>query len=557
VARDTRTTQLPGAPNAESQATRDQRELQQLRESLGRAEFLLAAEALLASAPDYEATLPELARLAVPRVADLCVVEIAGAEGTSTPVEVAHVDPAKLRLARERWGFATDGQASSSVFLPEASDAVLSASIPQPDRQELLSLLGVRSVMIVPICAGGRTIGAITLAAGESDRRYQAADLAMAERLAASTATAIDSARVQLAAGEAVRTREDLLGIVAHDLRNPLSGILMRCSLLLETLPQDQAGLPFRRDVEAIRRASYRMESLLRDLLAFAKIQAGGLPVERQPSALTDLLAEAIDLVAPLAGKRKVTVETQLAPEVQVRCDRERFLQIFANLIGNAIKFTKADGAIGIRTEQQGAEIRLSITDDGPGIAADEQLRLFQQYWQKHARSGGIGLGLYVTKTLVEAHGGVIGVQSVPGAGSTFFFTLPVLGAEPAPRGPGSSEILVVDDDAAFRHELVEVLAGEGYGVAEVPGGRQALNYLATHGAPSLILLDLMMPGMDGWELLANLRADQRTASIPVVAMSGLALTTDRAPLPGVSSYLRKPARREELLELATRHCAK
>src|SRR4029077_1333224 len=146
---------------------------------------------------------------------------------------------------------------------------------------------------------------------------------------------------------------------------------------------------------------------------------------------LAELLAEAIDSVMPLAGKRKVVVETQLLPGVQVRCDRERFLQIVANLTGNAIKSPKADGAIAIRTEQRGGEIRVSITDDGPGIAADERPGLFQLYWQKHPRSGGIGLGLYVTKTLVEAHGGTIGVESVPGAGSTFFFTLPVLGAEP------------------------------------------------------------------------------------------------------------------------------
>jgi signal transduction histidine kinase len=555
VGSDTRTTQLEPVPNAEPQATRDQRELQQLRESLGRAEFLLDAEALLRSAPDYETTLPELARLAVPRVADLCVVEIVGEQGASTPVEVAHVDPAKLRLARERWRLAAGG-CGGSLFLPEATDETLAASVAQAERRELLLALRVRSVMIVPMCVRDRTIGAITFATGESERRYQASDLAMAERLAASAATAIDTARSQLEAREAVRMREDLLGIVAHDLRNPLSGILMRCSLLLETLPKDQAGLLVRRDVEAMRRSSHRMESLLRDLLAFAKIQAGGLPVERQPSDLAELLAEAIESVTPLVGKRKVTVETQLRAGVQVRCDRERFLQIVANLIGNAIKFTKADGSIGIRTEQQAGEIRFSISDDGPGIAADERVRLFDPYWQKHPRSGGIGLGLYVTRALVEAHGGVIGVQSVPGAGSTFSFTLPVLGAEPA-RQPGPPpQILVVDDDAAFRRELVEVLAGEGYSVAEAPGGRQALEYLKAHGAPLFILLDLMMPAMDGWEFLANLRADARLSSIPVVAMSGLPLAADSASLPGVSSFLRKPARREQLLELATRHRA-
>jgi signal transduction histidine kinase len=554
VGSDTRTTQLEPAPDAEPRPTRDERELHQLRETLRRAEFLLEAGGLLGSSLEYAATLPKLAQLAVPRVADLCVVEITGDEGTSTPVEIAHVDPVKLGLARERWRSASQGD--RAVFLPEVSLATLTASVADPERRELLLGLGIRSAIIVPMSARGRTIGAITLATSESEQRYQPADLEMAERLAANAAMAIDGARELLEARQAVRMREDLLGIVAHDLRNPLSGILMRCSLLLETLPQDQAGSLVRRDVEAMRRSSHRMEWLLRDLLAFAKIQSGGLPIERQPSDLADLLAEAIDSVAPLAGKRKVTVETQLLANVQVRCDRERFLQIFSNLIGNAIKFTKADGSIGIRTEQRGAEVRFAISDDGPGIAADEQSRLFQRYWQKHPRSGGIGLGLYVTRTLVEAHGGIIGVQSTPGAGSTFFFTLPVLDAQAVLRPLASRAILVVDDDAAFRRELVEMLGGEGYSVAEAADGRQALDYLAGHGAPSLILLDLMMPTMDGWEFLANLRADQRLASIPVVAMSGLELGAVSAPLVGVSSYLRKPPRREELLEVATRHCS-
>jgi PAS domain S-box-containing protein len=533
-----------------------------------RSAFLLEASTTLASSLEYEDTLAKIARLAVPRVADFCIVELAGEQGTSVPVEIAHVDPAKRDLACEvrrlyppdpngRRGVPNVLRTGRSELYDSVPDDLLRSDARRrdPDEQRMLAELGMdsASLMVVPMVARGRTLGAITLISTDSGRSYGPRDLSMAEDLAHRAAVAVDNARLYLEAREAVRTREDLLGIVSHDLRNPLAGMLMRCALLLETLPQDEPGERIRRDIEAMNRSAHRMERLLRDLLDFASIQAGRLGVERRPHPVADLLREGMESLHALAGKRTVKDETNVGSQlVQVMCDRERFLQIFSNLVGNALKFTPQDGTISVRAEQRGSEMVFGISDTGPGIAREEAGKIFQKYWQGRGGRTGAGLGLYIAKALVEAHGGRIWVESAPGAGASFFFTLPIAG-ERAPAAPLSREILVVDDDIAFRRELMEALAAEGYSVVEASDGRQALNHVRTHGAPSLVLLDLMMPIMDGWEFVATTRSDPTLSSIPVVVMSGLEKAEINASLLGASGYLRKPPSLDQLLDVVAR----
>jgi PAS domain S-box-containing protein len=532
-----------------------------------RSAFLLEASTTLASSLEYEDTLARIARLAVPRVADFCIVELAGEQGTSVPVEIAHVDAAKREVACElrrlyppdasaRRGVPNVLRTGRSELYESVPDELLRDGKHDVDQMRLLTELGLprASLMVVPMVARGRTIGAITLISTDSGRRYGLRDLNMAEDLAHRAAVAVDNARLYLEAREAVRTREDLLGIVSHDLRNPLAGMLMRCALLLETLPQDESGERIRRDIEAMNRSAHRMERLLRDLLDFASIQAGRLGVERKPQPVAELLKEGMESLYALAGKRRIEDHTREIGDngVQVLCDRERFLQIFSNLIGNALKFTPQDGSVTVRASQRDAEMMFSITDTGPGIPKEESTKIFQKYWQGRGGRTGAGLGLYIAKALVDAHGGRIWVESAPGSGASFFFTLPLAG-ERAPAPPRSREILVVDDDVAFRRELMEALSAEGYSVVEASDGRQALNYVRTHGAPSLVLLDLMMPIMDGWEFVATTRSDPALASIPVVVMSGLEKAEINTSLLGATGYLRKPPSLDQLLEVVGR----
>jgi signal transduction histidine kinase/ActR/RegA family two-component response regulator len=538
----------------------------ELRVAQARSKFLLEASAVLTSSHEYEHTLARVAALAVPRMADLCSIDLASDEGRSVPVEIAHTDPRSREIAYElrrrfpvlptaEHGLGAVIREGKSVRYERISEADLRASIRDPECLRLMLELGLAggSVMIVPMVARGRTLGAILLMSLGSGRRFDAADQAMAEELGERAATAVDNARQYLEAREAVRVREDLLGIVSHDLRNPLTGLLMRCSLLLESMPSGDLSKLVRPELEAMSRSAHRMERMLRDLMDFASIQAGYLAVERRAQPLLPLLREAMESVPVQSGKRAVRLDTDaIDPQLGVLCDRERFLQIFSNLLGNAVKFTPPGGEIAVAVTHLGGEVQFAVKDSGAGISSEDLPCIFQKFWQRsHGNRTGVGLGLHIAKTLVDAHGGRIWVQSQVGVGSTFFFTMPVAHEQQAGAPSG---ILIIDDDVAYRHEVAEVLSGEGYPVFEAGDGRQGLNYLRSHAPPHVILLDLMMPTMDGWEFAATVRADPALASIPIVVMSSLEKVDVNAALIGAAGCLRKPPRLPELLELAARY---
>jgi signal transduction histidine kinase len=479
---------------------------------------------------------------------------------------VAHIDPEKRELAcalRQRYpedpkanhGAPNVLRTGRSELFEQIPDQSLIAAAHDEAHLEILRKLKPKSMMIVPVIARGRTLGAVTLISAESGRRYGQFDLTLAEELAQRMGVAIDNARLFLEAREAIRTRDDLLGIVSHDLRNPLSIVLMQCGEAVSQLPTGDLGDRLRGEFGVIERSASRMERLIRDLLDSASIEAGRLSVDPQPHLVNGLVDEVAETLKRLAGSRTVKIETDgLSADLKVSCDRGRILQIFSNVIGNAVKFTPARGTIALETREVDGVIRFAVRDSGCGIPEAALPKVFQKYWQdpQKERSGGVGLGLFIARRLVEAHGGKIGVESKVGTGTTVFFTLPLLGpAKPS----GIKRILIVDDDAAIRRELSEVLASEGYAVTAVGDGRQALGYLQGHPAPALILLDLMMPVMDGWEFAATMRAEAAFARIPLVVMSCLEKSEANASLLGASGVLRKPLRLEKLIDVAARHC--
>jgi two-component system, chemotaxis family, sensor kinase Cph1 len=228
----------------------------------------------------------------------------------------------------------------------------------------------------------------------------------------------------------AVQARDDLVAVVSHDLKNPLGVIHLQVGLILRALPLDRDG-PWRRlhtALERIQHATDRMNTLIRDLLDLAKIEAGRFTIEPVPEELESLFEECLELFHPLARQKRISISQQVSqPKVRVRADRERFFQVFSNLMGNAIKFTPEGGSIQLTAEPVGGSVRFSVKDTGPGIPAEQLPHLFNRYWQarKRAREG-TGLGLYIAKGIIEAHGGELWVESQVGSGSTFFFTLPV-----------------------------------------------------------------------------------------------------------------------------------
>jgi signal transduction histidine kinase len=241
---------------------------------------------------------------------------------------------------------------------------------------------------------------------------------------------AIESARLTDEAQRATRAREDVLAVVAHDLRNPLSTILMSASLLQMPPAADDRVLEPKGLGERIHRSAARMQELIKDLLDLAAIEAGQLAVERQPVKALALTADAVELMAPLAAAKGLHLSVREDSEdALLSCDRGRVLQVFSNLVGNAVKFTPAGQRITLAGAADEDAFRFTVADSGPGIPAEQLPHIFDRYWQARSTARqGVGLGLSIAAGIVAAHGGRIWVDSDAGHGSAFHFTLPRAG---------------------------------------------------------------------------------------------------------------------------------
>ena len=228
----------------------------------------------------------------------------------------------------------------------------------------------------------------------------------------------------------AVATREELLAVVSHDLRSPL-GVIVTSAAILQRIPfGGHEGERVHESAQIILRSANRMDRLIADLLDLAQIQAGKVTVEQTPQDVEGIIRDCVELLRPLAATKDLTGMTSAV--LHVRCDRERVLQILSNLVGNAIKFTPAGGSVSIAAEGIGTEARFFVRDTGQGISEEELPHIFDRFWKGQRKNrAGIGLGLSIAKGLVEAHGGRLWVESTLGAGTTFFFTIPL--AESAP----------------------------------------------------------------------------------------------------------------------------
>ena len=232
-------------------------------------------------------------------------------------------------------------------------------------------------------------------------------------------------------AQEAVAAREEVLKVVSHDLRNPLSTIGMAASLLLEE--EGLAPAVRTRQLQTIKRAGERMNRLIQDLLEVAKLEAGRMALKIRPVEVGALVAEAFDVLNPIAGAQSITLETEVAAGLpSVEADAGRIQQVLSNLVGNAVKFTPAGGRVTIRAVAVENTVRMSVADTGAGIPAERLEHVFGRFWQADRTDRrGLGLGLAIAQAIVEAHGGRIWAESEVGKGTTFYFTLPQQSSAP------------------------------------------------------------------------------------------------------------------------------
>ncbi|MGK4007735.1 GAF domain-containing sensor histidine kinase [Sorangium sp. So ce1036] len=412
-----------------------------------RAAFLSEASRLLSSSLNYEATLVRVARLPVPFVADWCMVDVLEREGMLRRAVVAHADPQKSELARLLQGptpldavlpvgvarvLSTGEAVLCELAGAEGERASRDSEPPASASEALLRELGLQRYISVPLVTRGAMLGVLTIASGRDDLPYGPDDRALAEDLGRRAALAIDNARLYESAQRAIRAREELVAVVSHDLKSPLATIVMNTSLLRRKLPSSDESAELRRPVERIQKSADRMNRLIRDLLDLAKLDGGHVSIQPVAHDVAGLVSDAIELLREEAAEKSLRLEQGIELGVErALCDRDRILQVIANLVGNAIKFTPAGGEITLRAQPWGREVLLSVRDTGPGIPEDQRSRIFERYWQaKETAHQGTGLGLSIAKALVEVHGGRIWVESEVGEGSTFFFTLPM--AEPA-----------------------------------------------------------------------------------------------------------------------------
>lgn len=329
-----------------------------------------------------------------------------------------------------------------------------------PEHKKVVLALEPRSAMIVPLRSRGHPVGAITFATtADSERQYDSSDVDLAVELANRVALFIDNAQLYTEAKAAVAARDEMIRVVSHDLRNRLQSIATAAALL------QRGGPPERRDrtLETISLATTQMKRLLQDLLDMSQMEAGQffVAVERVDSAA--LIREAHTLFVSVAEEKKIRLEWRASPAVPIRADYDRIVQVLANLISNALKFVPAGGTVTLGAERYGERVRFFVSDTGIGLSAEDQARVFDRFWRGDRRKDrGAGLGLALAKGIIEAHGGEIGVESVLGRGSTFYFILDADAADGAAASglTGGSTIRILGGEDALGEAMPNMPGG-------------------------------------------------------------------------------------------------
>jgi signal transduction histidine kinase len=380
-----------------------------------RVSFLAEASTTLAATLDWEATIEGVVRLAVPRLADWCVIDIRADGGGGGGVAVAHVDAGKegvLREIRRRF--------------PELTE--------KRDGEELARMLheiGFEASLVVPLVAHGETVGMLSLGATGPDRAFGPDDVAIAEELAHRAAFAVANARLYADAQAAIRSRDDFLSVASHELRTPLTALQLQLQAVQRRMQGRMPGQDLDGKIDGAMRQVRRLAGLIDALLDISRITAGRLDLQRDDLDIVQTTREVVDRYQDVLTRSGTRIDVHAPESLVGRWDAMRIDQVLTNLISNAIKYGEGK-PIRLRVTRADDRAVVAVTDGGIGIASDKLARIFDRFERAVSvrHYGGLGLGLWIVRQIVEAHGGAISVESREGEGSTFTISLPVT---PAP----------------------------------------------------------------------------------------------------------------------------
>jgi|GEM_PF-619257 len=435
--------------------------------------------------------------------------------------------------------------------------------------------LGAPATLLAPLIARDRVIGSISLDVTDPERKFTDEEHETGLTIAGQVALAINNARLYEQALAANRLKTEFLANISHELRTPLNAIIGYSELLLSQI----YGELNHKQVDRLNRVNSggkRLLELINDVLDLSKIEAGQLEIVLAPMSLSDVIYDAIADITPQAEAKGLTLDPVLPLDMPpIQADAQRIRQMVTNLLDNAVKFTQTGGItlnVGLVSLRDGTVVEgvkppdyvnvidgdwlsISIADSGIGISYEDQAIIFDSFRQADGSTvrkyEGTGLGLAITRQLVKLHHGHIWVESEPGRGSTFTILLPFAPPPqyntdvPEQADPERPLVLVIDDDPLALQLVQDYLSEDRYQVVGTTSPAQALE-LARKLHPAVIITDIMMPAISGWEVLRELKADKETTDIPVIILSIIEQKTVGFYL-GAADYLVKPITRETL----------
>jgi PAS domain S-box-containing protein len=409
------------------------RDISQRKEAERAQDLLVEAGTVLAQSLDLDTTLKNIASLAVKHLADYCMVDLLGEDGQLHRVAVHAKDPARGELIRRAMAYPPrlgSGSPLAQVFetrtpvVVDTTAAWLDGVARDAEHRAVLAELGPRSAVIFPLQARGRTLGVLNLASTEPGRMARPSLVVVAQGVADRAAIAIDNARLYQEAREAVRVREDVVAIVSHDLRNPLNAISLSASSLIKREALDARTAKAATRIYA---AADRAHRLIRDLLDFTQARVGGIPISPQPVELGELTRQVLEEVQSAYPERRM--DLRLGTTCPVEADPDRLAQVMANLMGNAVQHSPSDTPVRVVVRQSGEWVLFEVHNEGRPIPAELLPLLFEPFQRGReagtGAGGSLGLGLFISRQIVQAHGGRIEARSAEGQGTTFTVWLP------------------------------------------------------------------------------------------------------------------------------------